>query len=158
MSQTFVFRRDKSNRKWGYECSNDSFAVRKDFHFYSGPPEPPADKPSVNLSAGQATIVWRSSPYDGGRTVIGYTVEARRAGENTWTVIAESCHSLSHTVPTAKTNSVIPGESYRFRIRAENIHGLGDPGLESEPIRIPKQGETMLQEEEEGDYLKIVYY
>jgi myosin-light-chain kinase len=132
--------------------------VRKDFHFHPGPPESLADKPSVNLSAGQVTIVWRSPPYDGGRTVIGYTVEAKRAGESTWTVIAESCHSLSHTVPT-ETNSVIPGESYRFRIRAENIHGLSDPGMESEPVRIPKQGETMFNEkEEEGDYLNIMYY
>lgn len=105
----------------------------------------------MSLSAGQATIVWRSPPYDGGRTVIGYTVEAKRAGESTWTVIAESCHSLSHTVSTAKTNSVIPGESYRFRVRAENIHGLSDSGMESELVRIPKQGETMLREEEEGD-------
>lgn len=105
----------------------------------------------MNLSTDQATIVWRSPPYDGGRTVIGYTVEAKHAGESTWTIIAKSCHSLSHTVSSAETNSVTPGESYRFRVRAENIHGLSDPSMESDPVRIPKQGETMLQEEEEGD-------
>lgn len=107
----------------------------------------------MNLSTGQATIVWRSPPYDGGRTVIGYTVEAKHAGENTWMVIAESCHSLSHTVSSAETNLVIPGESYRFRVRAENIHGLSDPSMESDSVRIPQEGETMLQEEEEGDNL-----
>jgi len=107
----------------------------------------------VNLSTGQATIVWRSPPYDGGRTVIGYTIEAKHAGESTWMVIAESCHSLSHTVSSAETNLVIPGESYRFRVRAENIHGLSDPSMESDSVRIPKEGETMLQEEEEGDNL-----
>ncbi|XP_067210466.1 uncharacterized protein [Linepithema humile] len=138
-----------------YEVSVEN-SLGKERKFFSlaveGPPEPITDKPSVNLSAGQATIVWRSPPYDGGRTVIGYTVEAKRAGESTWTVIAESCHSLSHTVPTAKTNSVTPGESYRFRVRAENIHGLSDPGMESEPVRIPKQGEAMFQEEEEDEF------
>ena len=80
--------------------------------------------------------------------MIGYTVETKRAGESTWTVITESSHSLSHTVATTGRNSVIPGESYYFRIRAENIHGLSDPGMESDPVRIPKQEETMFQEEE----------
>lgn len=107
----------------------------------------------MNVSTGQTTVVWRSPPYDGGRTVIGYTVEAKHVGESTWTVIAKSCHSLSHTVPSAETNFVIPGESYRFRVRAENIHGLSDPSMESDSVRIPKEGETMLQEEEEGDNL-----
>ncbi|KAL6255445.1 hypothetical protein P5V15_013781 [Pogonomyrmex californicus] len=135
-----------------YEISVEN-SLGKDRRFFSlaveGPPEPLADKPSVKLSDGQTTIVWRSPPYDGGRTLIGYTVEARRASESTWTVIAESCHSLSHTVATTEKNSVIPGESYYFRIRAENIHGLSDPSMESELVRILREGETMLQEEDE---------
>lgn len=83
--------------------------------------------------------------------MLGYTVEAKRAGDSTWTVIAKSCHSLSQTVPSAGTSSVAPGETYRFRVRAGNIHGLGEPGMESDPVRIPRQGETMFQEEEEGE-------
>lgn len=83
--------------------------------------------------------------------MIGYTVEAKRAGESTWMIIAESCHSLSQTVPTAQSDFVVPGESYCFRVRAENIHGLSDPGIESDLVRIPRRGETMLQEEEEGN-------
>lgn len=82
--------------------------------------------------------------------MIGYTVEAKHNGESTWMVIAERCHSLSHTVSTTVTNSVIPGENYCFRIRAENIHGLSDPSMESDPIRIPKKGETMFSDEKEG--------
>ncbi|XP_071646927.1 uncharacterized protein [Temnothorax longispinosus] len=135
-----------------YQVSVEN-SLGKDRRFFSlaveGPPEALADKPSVNFSAGQTTIVWRSPPYDGGRTVIGYTVEAKRAGETTWTIIAKSCHSLSHTVVTTEKNFVTPGESYYFRIRAENIHGLSDPSMESDPVRIPKQEETMLQEEED---------
>ncbi|XP_072764137.1 uncharacterized protein [Anoplolepis gracilipes] len=138
-----------------YEVSVEN-SLGKERRFFSlaveGPPEPITDKPSVNLSTDQATIVWRSPPYDGGRTVIGYTVEAKHAGESTWTVIAESCHSLSHTVSSAKTNFVTPGESYCFRVRAGNIHGLSDPSMESDPVRIPKEGETMLQEEEEDEF------
>jgi len=111
------------------------------------------DKPSVILSIGRATIVWRSPAYDGGRTVIGYTVEARHANEGTWMVITERCHSLSHTVPTTERSSVVPGESYCFRVRSENIHGLSDPGMESDPVRIPREGETMFHDEEKGDDL-----
>ncbi|XP_015434395.1 PREDICTED: myosin light chain kinase, smooth muscle-like [Dufourea novaeangliae] len=114
-----------------------------------GPPDPPAGVPSVYCSPGTTTINWRSSPYDGGCTVTGYTVEMNRAGENTWTTVAESCHSLSHTVPALGTDTVVPGERYRFRVRAENIHGVSEPGNESEFVRIPKEGETQLYEDEE---------
>ncbi|CAK9829518.1 Myosin light chain kinase, smooth muscle [Anthophora retusa] len=113
-----------------------------------GPPDPPAGIPSVCCSTGTASINWRSSPYDGGCTVTGYTVEMNRAGENSWMTIAESCLSLSLTVPAAGTDTVIPGERYRFRVRAENIHGVSEPGDESEFIRIPKEGETFLQDDE----------
>lgn len=71
-------------------------------------------------------------------------------GENTWTRIAESCLSLSLTVPASGTNAPIPGERYRFRVRAENIHGVSEPGDESEFVRIPKEGEMCLQDDEEG--------
>lgn len=101
-------------------------------------------------STGTATINWRSSPYDGGCTVTGYTVEISRAGENTWTTIAESCLSLSLTL--VGTDAVIPGERYRFRVRAENIHGVSQPGDESQFVRIPKEGETCLQDDEEGTF------
>lgn len=82
-------------------------------------------------------------------------MEAKHASESTWTIIAESCHSLSYT--TTETNFITPGESYRFRIRAENIHGLSKPGMESDPVRIPKQGETMLEEEREGKFTIYFY-
>ncbi|XP_039306923.1 titin isoform X3 [Solenopsis invicta] len=137
-----------------YEVSVEN-PLGKDQRFFSlaveGPPEPLTDKPNIILSAGQITIIWRSPPYDGGRTVIGYTVEAKQAGKNTWMIIAK-CHSLSYTLATTKRNSVIPGESYYFRIRAENIHGLSDSGMESDSVRIPEYKEMMLQEEEEDEF------
>ncbi|XP_043525679.1 titin homolog isoform X2 [Frieseomelitta varia] len=114
-----------------------------------GPPDPPAGIPNVCCSTGTATINWRSSPYDGGCTVTGYTVEMNRAGGNTWMTIAESCLSLSLAIPTVETETVTPGERYRFRVRAENIHGVSEPGQESEFVQIPKEGETCLQNDEE---------
>jgi len=87
--------------------------------------------------------------------VIGYTVEAKRVDESRWIIIAESSHSLSHTIATTKRSAVIPGESYYFRIRVENIHGLSDPGMESDLVKIPNKEEKMLQEEE-GDNLALL--
>ncbi|KAI4503995.1 hypothetical protein M0802_000466 [Mischocyttarus mexicanus] len=116
-----------------------------------GPPDPPAGIPSVTRSKDSVTITWSSPAYDGGCTVTGYTIEMNRAEENSWTVIDESCYSLSHTVLTSSKNSIVAGESYRFRIRGENIHGVGEPSVESELIRIPQEGETIKQNEEEEE-------
>lgn len=46
---------------------------------------------------------------------------------------------------------MVHGERYRFRIRAENIHGVSEPGNESEFVRIPMEGETQLYDDEEGE-------
>lgn len=118
----------------------------------TGPPDPPTGVPSVTRSKNSVTIAWRSPAYDGGCTITGYTIEMNRREENCWTVIAESCHSLSHTVLASSKNSIVAGESYRFRVRGENIHGVGEPSAPSELVRIPREGETILQnEEEEGN-------
>lgn len=119
----------------------------------TGPPDPPTGTPSVTRSKNSVTIAWRSPAYDGGCTITGYTIEMNRREENSWTVIAESCHSLSHTVLASSNDSIVAGESYRFRVRGENIHGVGEPSAPSELVRIPREGETILQnEEEEGNW------
>lgn len=130
-------------------------------HFVTtGPPDSPTGVPSVTRSTNSVTIAWRSPAYDGGCTITGYTIEMNRREENCWTVIAESCHSLSHTVLASSNDSIVAGESYRFRVRGENIHGVGEPSAPSELVRIPREGETILQnEEEEGNqrYSKRIY-
>lgn len=84
----------------------------------------------------------------------GYTVEMNRAGKNTWTTIAESCLSLGLTLPVTETDTVIPGERYRFRVKAENIHGVSEPGDESDFTRIPKEGEMRLHDDEDGKHFQ----
>ncbi|KAK0181087.1 hypothetical protein PV327_003402 [Microctonus hyperodae] len=99
-----------------------------------GPPEPPADKPTVHsvVPTGSITLTWRTPVYDGGCAVTGYTVEMRRGDEPCWITVAEATHSLTHTVQQLDTM-----ESYRFRVRAENVHGLSEPGMQSDVITIP---------------------
>nr|CAD7588835.1 unnamed protein product [Timema genevievae] len=114
----------------GTDCLFASVAVE-------GPPEPPAGHPSVS-SCGQGSVIvaWSSPPYDGGCMVTGYSVEMRSSGEQEWKEVADKCHSLSHTV-----QGLILGESYVFRIRAENIHGASREGQESEPFIFSEQVE-----------------
>ncbi|KAK0177708.1 hypothetical protein PV328_001733 [Microctonus aethiopoides] len=99
-----------------------------------GPPEPPADKPTVHsvVPTGSITLTWRTPVYDGGCAVTGYTVEMRRGDEPCWITVAEATHSLTHTVQQLDAM-----ESYQFRVRAENVHGLSEPGMESDVITIP---------------------
>ncbi|XP_044588361.1 titin homolog isoform X4 [Cotesia glomerata] len=100
-----------------------------------GPPEPPAGSPAIQIikDSRGVTLSWRSPVYDGGCAVTGYSVEMRRGEEPCWVAVAEAKHSLSHTI-----SGLDPEESYQFRVRAENIHGLSEPGMESETVIITK--------------------
>ena len=73
-----------------------------------------------------ALVNWSSPHYDGGCYIRGYRVEC--SGDGDWEVVANVSHSLSVTVPVA------PGPARRFRVRAENRHGLSEPSQESAPI------------------------
>jgi len=106
-----------------------------DYHFASvaveGPPDPPAGKPVVSVSETSADVTWSSPAYDGGCMVTGYSVEVRPFNQSDWKLVADKCHSLSHIV-----RGLAPGESYVFRVRAENMHGSSDASLESIPVYI----------------------
>ncbi|KAE9527726.1 hypothetical protein AGLY_012799 [Aphis glycines] len=106
-----------------------------DFHFASvaveGPPDPPAGRPVVSVLETSADVTWSSPAYDGGCMVTGYGVEVRPFNQSDWKLVADKCHSLSHIV-----RGLAPGESYVFRVRAENMHGSSEASLESTPVYI----------------------
>jgi Fibronectin type III domain len=55
----------------------------------TGAPDPPGGRPTVTVTgASSAVLAWGSSPYDGGRKVIGYRVELRTTGGE-WNIVAE---------------------------------------------------------------------
>lgn len=101
---------------------------------FSGVPDPPAGTPCVQsiTRAGKAIVTWRSPPYDGGCAVTGYSVEMKRGEEPCWIAVAEARHSLSHTVA-----GLDPEETYRFRVRAENAHGVSEPSTVSDVVTVP---------------------
>ncbi|XP_050541447.1 myosin light chain kinase, smooth muscle-like isoform X2 [Daktulosphaira vitifoliae] len=106
-----------------------------DYHYASvaveGPPDPPAGRPIVSVSETSADVTWSSPAYDGGCMVTGYSVEVRSFNQTQWKLVADKCHSLSHIV-----RGLAPGESYVFRVRAENMHGSSEASLESVPVYI----------------------
>ncbi|XP_066996546.2 titin homolog isoform X2 [Anabrus simplex] len=107
---------------FGADCHFASVAVE-------GPPDPPAGRPSVSSCDSGAMLTWSSAPYDGGCMVTGFCVEMRQDGSSDWQPIAHVSHSLSYVV-----RDLTPGDSYVFRVRAENIHGESEPSMESAPF------------------------
>lgn len=62
-------------------------------------------------------------------------------GDNEWQEYATIVDSLAYTIKDLR-----PGNAYRFRIRAENIHGRSEPSLCSDIVTInanAEQGITM---------------
>lgn len=66
-----------------------------------------------------------------------YSLEVQQ-GDNDWQEYATIVDSLAYTIKDLQ-----PGNAYRFRVRAENIHGRSEPSLCSDIITInanAKQG------------------
>lgn len=57
----------------------------------------------------------------------------QQENESSWLEIASVVDSLAYTVKSLK-----PLSAYRFRVRAENIHGRSEPGQPSDPVQIAK--------------------
>ncbi|XP_035780227.1 myosin light chain kinase, smooth muscle-like isoform X1 [Anopheles albimanus] len=106
------------------------------------PPEPPAGRPTVTTVAHVATalsVSWNPAPYDGGSAITGFVIEMERyvEGEHQWTCVKRVPNSYSCVV-----DNLQPTHRYRFRIRAENVHGSSNPTPASEPIAPLAEGTT----------------
>ncbi|XP_054274333.1 titin-like isoform X2 [Macrosteles quadrilineatus] len=124
----------------GADCHFASVAVE-------GPPEAPAARPSVSAAGpGCVTVAWSSPAYDGGCVITGYSVEMRTALSHQWNVVADRCHSLSHVV-----RGLTPGQTYLFRVRAENIHGASESSAESFPFTLQLPHTGLREDEGEGE-------
>lgn len=57
-----------------------------------------------------------------------------------WLEIASVVDSLAYTVKDLK-----PLCTYRFRVRAENVHGRSDPGLPSDRVHINEENADLTE-------------
>ncbi|XP_027020238.2 myosin light chain kinase, smooth muscle isoform X1 [Tachysurus fulvidraco] len=103
-------------------------------------PDPPARIPAVtDIRKSSLTLSWYGPTYDGGSAVQSYKLEVWNSVDKEWKDLA-SCNSTSYNV-----QNLLPDRKYKFRVRAANIYGVGEPSAESVPA------EVGMEEGEEGE-------
>lgn len=85
-------------------------------------PLPPAKLDVVDVSKSSVTLGWEKPEHDGGSRLIGYIVEACKAGTEKWMKVANlKLTDFEYTIDKLNEN-----EQYLFRVRALNSRGVGE--------------------------------
>lgn len=103
---------------------------------YSAPSEPRGPLEHSDISAQSVTLTWRKPEDDGGAEIIGYSLEKCVLGSDVW-LPAGYASSLTYTVKNLEE-----GKQYKFRVRAENMHGISEPLESSKAITAKNQFDT----------------
>lgn len=107
-------------------------------------PDPPAGTPAASdIRMSSLTLSWYGPTYDGGSIVQSYNLEIWNSIDNTWNDLT-SCNSTSYHV-----QNLLADRQYKFRVRAVNVYGVGEPSAESEPITVGVEEVTEKKEDEE---------
>uniref|UniRef100_A0A8C8DNP4 Myosin light chain kinase, smooth muscle n=1 Tax=Oryzias sinensis TaxID=183150 RepID=A0A8C8DNP4_9TELE len=109
-------------------------------------PDPPAKVPAASdIRRSSLTLSWYGPTYDGGSAVQSYHLEIWDSAEPQWKQLV-SCNSTSYNV-----QNLLPDRQYKFRVRAQNIYGIGEPSVESEPVTVRLEDEDLEKEPEYRD-------
>uniref|UniRef100_A0A182S5X1 Uncharacterized protein n=1 Tax=Anopheles maculatus TaxID=74869 RepID=A0A182S5X1_9DIPT len=96
------------------------------------PPEPPAGKPTTSVvSHTSLNVSWNPAPYDGGSAITGFVIEMQQSGEDRWVCAKRVPNSFSCLIDSLQQDGC-----YRFRIRAENVHGTSYPTPASDLVTL----------------------
>ncbi|XP_043085517.1 myosin light chain kinase, smooth muscle isoform X2 [Puntigrus tetrazona] len=107
-------------------------------------PDPPARVPAASdIRKSSLTLSWYGPTYDGGSAVQSYDLEVWSSVDMKWTDLA-SCNSTSYNV-----QNLLPDRQYKFRVRAVNIYGVGEPSAESVPVQVGLEAEEENKDEAE---------
>ncbi|XP_064551728.1 titin homolog isoform X6 [Drosophila montana] len=126
--------------EYGVEAAAASVAVE-------GPPEPPSGQPSISLGPDRVAIAWCGPPYDGGCMITGFIIEIQSCKPTDcdsvkdnadWQQLTRVVDTLAYTV-----KDLLPQLQYRFRVRAENIHGRSAPSQVSELVQLTRTATTV---------------
>ena len=93
-------------------------------------PTQPQNLSIYNLTPSSLTLKWDKPRNDGGSKVNGYIVEYKEINSTRW--IRASRSLVGDTQFTV--NELLEGESYEFRVSAENFAGPGKPCEATEPV------------------------
>ncbi|XP_035256170.1 myomesin-2 [Anguilla anguilla] len=93
-------------------------------------PGPPYDLTCCEIRNDSVVVEWKAPLYAGSSEVTGYTVEMSKKGSDTWTTANET--AVSHRY--LKVTQLEEGESYVFRVHAQNDGGVGKASMASDPV------------------------
>uniref|UniRef100_A0A673KFQ3 Myomesin-2-like n=1 Tax=Sinocyclocheilus rhinocerous TaxID=307959 RepID=A0A673KFQ3_9TELE len=95
-------------------------------------PGPTYDVTFTEVRDDSVVVEWKAPVYSGTSAITGYFVEKSKKGSNTWSKANES--SVNHCY--LKVKGLETGESYVFRVQAENAQGIGVASTPSDPVCI----------------------
>jgi len=84
---------------------------------------------TVDTTKSSVTLQWNPPKDDGGSELSGYIIEKCKEGTDAW----EKCPGI-FIQPKATIKHLEEGAKLKFRVRAENIHGEGEPLEAKKPI------------------------
>lgn len=87
------------------------------------PPGPPSNIKLKDWSKSYADLVWTKPSRDGGSPILGYVVECQKSGSAQWDRINKDLIKFC----VFRVPGLSEGTEYRFRIRASNKVGDGEP-------------------------------
>ncbi len=87
------------------------------------PPGPPSNIKLKDWSKSYADLVWTKPSRDGGSPILGYVVECQKSGSAQWDKINKDLIKFC----VFRVPGLSEGSEYRFRIRASNNVGDGEP-------------------------------
>lgn len=96
-----------------------------------GPPDPPSGTPIVTMVDNSVHITWCGPAYDGGCMILGFILEMQ-CEDSDWTEVATVLDSLAYVY-----SNLMPTKTYRFRVKAKNVHGCSEPGAPSANVSVP---------------------
>lgn len=103
---------------------------------YSAPSAPRGPLEHSEITAQSVTLTWKKPEDDGGAEILGYSIEKCFVGSDVWTP-AGYASLTSHNV-----KGLEEGKQYKFRVRAENMHGISEPLDSSKPITAKNSFDT----------------
>lgn len=77
---------------------------------------------TVEATKSTVTLQWKPPLDDGGSDISGYVIEKCLEGTDNW----EKCTGV-FMQPKGVVKNLEEGKAYKFRVKAENIHGEGEP-------------------------------
>ncbi|KAF4532834.1 hypothetical protein B566_EDAN018931 [Ephemera danica] len=91
-----------------------------------GPPKGPLTYTATTQDS--VSLSWSPPMDNGGGDITGYIVEMTEFGTDSWRALPGFCPKTNFTA-----KGLQDGKRYVFRVRAENIYGIGEP-LEGKPV------------------------